>query len=414
MRFTTLLRVVLLLAVSLPVLNRSAVAPANQDELVRAFTRSDEFDYISWTADALLVKFAQGVLDASRYLPAKSQHNLVVEYLRLIQEQMHYQDEITSIYSDPNEVRPAAQTVQQRIDLKRVTDRIKQIGPFAETILQAQIDRILAEQGLTTGGQPIPPVWYHTTPLPMALIVSPRNAIRTDVNVSLQADLPLDEIIKIEDQVSGRLDVSALVVPVGGIGIYPTMVMRTDDLNWLVETISHEWAHNYLTLRPLGLSYEATEELRTMNETTANIVGTEIGQEMIQRYYPELAPQPSKAVRAAPQSSGEAPVFNYRAEMRTTRVTVDRFLAEGKVSEAERFMESQRRMFYDHGYAIRKLNQAYFAFYGAYADQPGGAAGEDPVGPAVRKLRERSTSLADFLNKISWMTSFEQLQRAVR
>ena len=45
---------------------------------------------------------------------------------------------------------------------------------------------------------------------------------------------------------------------------------------------------------------------------------------------------------------------------------------------------------------MRKLNQAYFAFYGAYADQPGGAAGEDPVGPAVRALRERSQGLADF------------------
>jgi hypothetical protein len=67
-----------------------------------------------------------------------------------------------------------------------------------------------------------------------------------------------------------------------------------------------------------------------------------------------------------------------------------------------------------HGYLIRKLNQAYFAFYGAYADTPGGAAGEDPVGPAVRALRQQSASLADFLNRISWMTSFDQLQAAVK
>jgi hypothetical protein len=63
---------------------------------------------------------------------------------------------------------------------------------------------------------------------------------------------------------------------------------------------------------------------------------------------------------------------------------------------------------------LRKINQAYFAFFGAYADSPGGAAGEDPVGPAVRILREQSDSLADFVNTISWMTSFEQLQKAIQ
>jgi hypothetical protein len=62
---------------------------------------------------------------------------------------------------------------------------------------------------------------------------------------------------------------------------------------------------------------------------------------------------------------------------------------------------------------IRKLNQAYFSFYGAYADSPGGAAGEDPVGPAVRALRTKSKSLADFVNTIAWMTDFQQLRDAV-
>ena len=54
----------------------------------------------------------------------------------------------------------------------------------------------------------------------------------------------------------GGLDVSALVVAVGGIGIYPTMVMSTTDLPWLIEMVAHEWIHNYLTLCPLGVNYE--------------------------------------------------------------------------------------------------------------------------------------------------------------
>ena len=76
-------------------------------------------------------------------------------------------------------------------------------------------------------------------------------------------------------------------------------------------------------------------------------------------------------------------------------------------------MEYRRQIFWNHGYAIRKLNQAYFAFYGAYAEIPGGAAGEDPVGPAVRALRSQSSSLADFVHKIMWIDSFEELQEIV-
>ena len=100
--------------------------------------------------------------------------------------------------------------------------------------------------------------------------------------------------------------------------------------------------------------------------------------------------------------------------MHTTRVKADELLSQGKVEEAEAYMEQRRLIFWENGYLIRKLNQAYFAFHGAYADVPGGAAGEDPVGPAVRALREQSTSLAEFINTIGWMTSFEQLQKAIQ
>jgi hypothetical protein len=101
--------------------------------------------------------------------------------------------------------------------------------------------------------------------------------------------------------------------------------------------------------------------------------------------------------------------------MNETRTTTDALLADGKIDEAEAYMETRRQVFWENGYLIRKLNQAYFAFYGAYADQPGGAAGatEDPIGNAVRELRAQSSSLSEFLNRISWMWSFEQLQSAV-
>ncbi len=269
---------------------------------------------------------------------------------------------------------------------------------------------ILNEFGLTFVGQPLPPIFYHVTPLPWALIVSPRNKIAEVADISLQTDLGVEDHIHLEDQVSSALDLSTLVVPVGGVGTYPTMVAQTGDLNWLAEVVSHEWTHNYLTLHPLGVLYLESPELQTMNETTANIVGKEIGAAVIARFYPEPVPPEPTAPVQSNENAASAPVFDFQKEMHNTRVQVDSLLSEGKVEEAERYMEERRQVFWDHGYAIRKLNQAYFAFYGSYADVPIGPAGEDPVGAAVRELRRRSSSLAEFVHRMAGLTSFQALQ----
>lgn len=239
--------------------------------------------------------------------------------------------------------------------------------------------------------------------------------------------MTIDEQAALEDRVDKGLNTSSLVVGIGGVGVYPTMVMRSTSMNWVLNTVAHEWIHNYLTLRPLGFLYNGSPELRTMNETTASIAGNEIGDLVIERFYPELMTvsnssiSPSTLLRTSLISApfdhpnpGDLPrpPFDFRAQMHETRVTTDALLAEGKIEEAEAYMEARRLVFLKNGYLLRKINQAYFAFYGAYADLPGGAAGEDPVGPAVRALREQSNSLADFVNTISWMTNFEQLQEA--
>jgi hypothetical protein len=75
-------------------------------------------------------------------------------------------------------------------------------------------------------------------------------------------------------------------------------------------------------------------------------------------------------------------------------------------------MEARRQIFVTNGYQIRKLNQAYFAFYGAYADEPG-AAGTDPVGPLVREVRQLSPSLRAFLQTMVPISSFEELKAIV-
>jgi hypothetical protein len=390
---------------------------------VRSFTRTIEFDYPNWVWSAAWTKIQQGTVGLPYLFDRGTNKEIVIDYLRTTQNLMQAESQIEQMYGNPDILDKEASSAYVRNQRDDLIAHQRALAPLAEANLQGQVTDALAELGLTTIGQPVPPVLYHTSSTPLALIVSERGIIKQIANISVLPTLTLNDQIQLEDKVANSLDVSTLVVPIGGVGVYPTMVMETTDLRWTLDTIAHEWTHNYLNLRPLGLNYSTTPELRTMNETTASIAGGEVGTYVIQKYYPEMlasGSQPNPGSIAFDEAfllsiAQEDPApFDFRAEMHETRVTADELLAEGKVDEAEAYMEQRRQVFWENGYLLRKLNQAYFAFHGAYADAPGGAAGEDPVGPAVRALREQSASLADFINRISWMTSFEQLQQAIQ
>ncbi len=389
-------------------------------ERVRTYTRAIEFDYISWVTDAAITKLQQVSADIPYNLNRVSRKQIVTEYLGVTKNLLEYEAVLDQIYANPDIKDKEQASLELRANLNKVRARQRELARLAEAVLQEQISQVLVELNIAGMGQPIPSVLYHSSPVPNALIVSPRDHIEQTANISVMPDLTTDQQNDLEQHVDKGLDVSSLVVPIGGIGVYPTMVMRTTDFPWILDTVSHEWTHNYLTLRPLGMLYSETPELRTMNETTASIVGGEVGKLVLKRFYPELITtsraelelislyQPPGALGSTHNLD-----FDFRAEMHTTRVRADELLAAGKIKDAENYMDARRQVFWQNGYQIRKLNQAYFAFYGAYADTPGGAAGEDPVGPAVRALRAQSKSLAEFINTISWMTSFKQLQQAI-
>jgi hypothetical protein len=417
--FSRTLQFTLILLVLTMLLSSSVLPPGDQLERARAFTRMIEFDYITWELDALGLKLGRGALNAADYFPVEDRAQLVIDTLQLVGQIEKVRVGINDIYADPAVTDPLAASAELRTQLAELQNKRAWQQPLAESILEGQISLVAGQAGLTLGGQAIPPVLYHMTPPPSALIISPRNLIQQDQNISVSADLTTEEITSLEEQVDNALDVSSLVVGIGGIGVYPTMVMETTDINWLAEVVAHEWVHNYLMLRPLGLNYLTSPELRTMNEMTASLAGMELGKAVVARFYPAYLPvKPSPfAQLIGPQPPQAALAFNYQAEMHETRMNADRLLAEGKIDQAETYMELRRRFMWDNGYHIRKLNQAYFAFYGAYADtsgQPGGAAGEDPVAAAVRALRDQSASLVNFINRIAWMASFEALQRTVQ
>lgn len=376
---------------------------------VRMVTRAHEFNYLDWTLDALLVKAGQFAAGTSGYVREDDRVPQVRQYFDLLEDAFLLEYRLAEMMADPaiDDPQAAAHGLIQERNLLR--DRLGSLQPVVEAILGEQAGVVLAEEGIEFAGAPFPPIAFQFTKPPVALIVSPRHVIRQDANISMDPGLTLEEIITLEKRVERGQDVSALIVPIGGVGIYPTMISESTSVEWITEVILHEWVHNYLTLHPLGLNYETSPELRTMNETTANLLGKELGRRVLERYYPELVPPPP--VESISQASGveEPPAFDFRAEMRDTRVTVEAFLAEGRIEEAEAYMEMRREIFWQNGHHIRRLNQAYFAFYGAYADEPGGAAGEDPVGSAVRQLWSQIDSPMMFLRTMAWMNDFSDL-----
>ena len=94
--------------------------------------------------------------------------------------------------------------------------------------------------------------------------------------------------------------------------------------------------------------------------------------------------------------------------MRDLRRQVESLLAQGKIDEAERAMEEKREFLAANGYYIRRLNQAYFAFHGSYADSAGSI---DPIGPKLDELRRESPSLRDFVTTARELTSTGDLDR---
>jgi hypothetical protein len=397
-------------------LGGSTLPPGDDVERARAFTRPIEFDYVGWTIDAMGVRFGQTALGTERYLSTEEQREVIFDYLELIRHLQEIDSQLNDIYADPSILDPDSASSTHRQEQDELRTQRNLIESLAESIIQSQVESILTSLNLDMGGQPFPPLLFHTTPPPSALIISPRDEIKQIGNISIEPGLTVDEREELEDKVDESLDVSSLVVNIGGVGIYPTMIMESTDLNWLTEVVAHEWVHNYLTLRPLGINFLTSPELRTMNETTAAIAGKEIGRVVMEHYYPELMPPPPPPqpddISQQPEQESPHP-FDFRAEMRETREITDQLLSEGEIETAEIYMELRRRFFWDHGYHLRKLNQAYFAFHGAYADQPGGAAGEDPVGAAVRALRDQSPSLVEFIDQISWMWSVDQLYEAI-
>jgi hypothetical protein len=303
-------------------------------------------------------------------------------------------------------------------------DAEKRLGALendVEDVIEGRVTAVLKDQGLALEpplfsdlGLVFPPVDFEIDATPRVLAVSPRERIELRESYLLEPNIPPQEIDQIEreaesDNVDGR-GVSALVIRTGGLSSYPTVVFEDAPYESLMETVFHEWLHSYLIFFPLGASYFASSEARTLNESVANIGGKELARLYFERYG-----TPAETCEAEPTpapSQGPAPAaFDFTSEMRALRQQVEATLTEGRIEEAEALMAAKRDEFETKGVFIRRLNQAYFAFHGFYADSPGSI---DPIGPKLQTLLERAGSPGEFVRLASEITSRAQLDAALQ
>ncbi|MCA9929829.1 MAG: hypothetical protein KC419_15200 [Anaerolineales bacterium] len=389
--------------------------PVFGDEAVQlhAIVHPAEFDFLTWETDAFLVKGETILSNSASLMTPELRKQLVLDFLNLVRETQQLRAEIDGLYVDPAVTNPdeAAQGLQETLVQKRAA--LLELQPVAEAIVQNQVGTILAKQGFGVVGQAWPPVMMHMSPLPTLLVVSPRDRIERTYGYSLRVDLSTVDHEALETAVTDKLNLSALVVPIGGLGTYPSMIMETGNLNWFVEVVAHEWSHHWMSFYPIGYNYGIDPRVRSINETVASTIDKEVALLVVERFYPEfmLPPEPAAAeTQPVVPDPNTPPPFDFGAEMAATRMQVDQLLADGKIKAAEMYMEARRRVFVANGYPIRKLNQAYFAFYGAYQAEPGGAPGSDPIGPLVRNVRANSVTLHSFMKQMASVGSFAELE----
>ena len=311
-----------------------------------------------------------------------------------------------------------ARTLARYFTLSAAADERRVLENHVERIIESRVAAALRRAGLA---RPLPlfrdqqilwpPVDLELSPPPRVLVLSPRREIRLLRTLLLAPDLSPDAVTRIEAAVERDGRYSALVDRIGGLAAYPALVHDARSYRSTVETVAHEWVHHYLAFYPLGLAFFRSDDLRTINETVANIVETEIASLVFALFPSALFPSalfpsalfPSDSIPDPPPADTAAT----DALLRSIRRTADSLFAQGRIAEAEAQMEEGRRQLATLGLSLRRLNQAYFAFNGLYADTP---ASSSPLGPLLQDLRARSASLQAFVARVRDITSVEALQ----
>lgn len=255
-----------------------------------------------------------------------------------------------------------------------------------------------------------PPVDFRIDTPPKLLVVSPRDKILRLDEELINSSISTEEMSSIEDSITKNKNLSAVVLQTGGLATYPSIVPSNISLINLLETVSHEWLHSYLIFFPLGRSYFSDGQMLTINETLANMFGKELATEMYLKIIDKDKNMKNVSSDENISQEKKEPVFSYNTHMQKTRIKTEELLSEGRIIEAENYMELRRIDLNKNGYNIRKINQAYFSFYGSYADSPQSIS---PIYKQLQDLRDKRLNIGELVNEIKYISNYEEFRLLV-
>ena len=368
------------------------------------------FDLIGWHLSNSMSKWAHL---ARRGIPGRSISDaerlaLVDEYFRLGRAENDLKNRINVVASEQSPMAPEARRLQA--ELARAHRLRHDVRNDVEEALESELSSVVRAEGMGLLGEiVIPPVDIRLVETPKALITSPRDRIERRDGILLDPHISVESREEIEAGLLKDENISALVLDIGGVATYPASVYNGADLNATLSIMAHEWLHHYLFLRPLGQHMFDSPDMLVLNETVADLGGRELGESAFRRIrsrMPGVIPVAFDATAGIGDAgTTETADFDFRREMQETRMTADALLARDEIEIAEAYMETRRKLFVANGHPIRKLNQAYFAFNGAYAESP---ASVNPIGGQVRRLRELSPDLGAFMSLVSGVSDYPE------
>ena len=346
-----------------------------------------------------------GTLLPGREKSVSEKRDDLYRYFELGRELLTARDALNRAMSRPSGGRVAS--LEEEVE--RIADERSALRDGVEETIESALSTAIRESRLSEWERFVfPPVDIRLAGPPILLLTSPRDRIERQHEVLMEPDISLVVRERLEDRLMEEHDVAAISFQVGGLAAYPASVLDTIPMSDMFRASAHEWVHHYMAFRPLGQKMFTSAEMVTLNETLADIVGREIGDRAKELLMDEEEQPPVPAATLpAPESGlhGRDEHFGFNDEMRETRLRVDELLAEGKVEEAEAYMEERRRFFVENGYPIRRLNQAYFAFHGTYAEN---AASSSPIAGQLHRFRELSPDLQKFVLRMADISSYPQ------
>ena len=375
-----------------------------------------EYRLVSWELENVLGKWSHRFWTVLPWTPTSEadRRASLDRYMVLVEEYRVADNLLKDVTSSIDPDIRLLNDAQRRVD-QIVIERDKIRDGLEEYLEQIISETVRTDEVGLVGSFVWPPVDFRIDSPPKLLVTSPRNEIRRVEGILIDPDISVEETLSIEREIVELHDVSALIIQTGGLASFPSVVPMVD-LQRLMDIAAHEWLHGHLIFYPLGRSYFVDGEMRSVNETLSDLFGREIGQ----RVYAKITDQPYVApVRPETASlnwnSGKAlekkenlNQFSFNQFMSETRDRTDNLLLDGLVEEAEAYMETRRIQLLGHGYSIRKINQAYFAFHGTYGESPSSAS---PIARYIWDLREQVDTVGELVKMLRGLKTYEQFEQ---